>query len=225
MLEHHSNDALVEKARLLLRPLLQSLSIRRHHFSDPLFFISTVLHRLLPRNISKLILLDVDLIFKSDISGLFSLFDKFAGGQVIGIARENQPVYRHVFTEYRQRHPDTKIGEPPPEGITGVNSGVLLLDLDKLRCSDAYNSMFQPDHIPGLVRNYSIHANLGDQDFYTLIQLERPELLYLLPCGWNRQLCQWWRMDELKQVFDLFFACEEPVHVFHGNCKTNISSV
>ncbi|RUS69311.1 hypothetical protein EGW08_022928 [Elysia chlorotica] len=224
-LEHHSNTALAEKARLLLAPLLQGLSVRRHHFSDPLFFISTVLHRLLPRNISRLILLDIDLVFKADVAGLLSLFDRFTGAQVVGIARENQPVYRHVFSEYRQRHQGTKIGEPPPNGITGVNSGVLLLDLDKLRCSEAYNSMFQPGLVPGLVRNYSMSANLGDQDFYTLVQLARPELLYLLPCGWNRQLCQWWRMDHLQEVFDLFYACPEPISVFHGNCKANLSSV
>ncbi|GFR59440.1 xyloside xylosyltransferase 1-like [Elysia marginata] len=224
-LKSYNHQALEERARPLLNPLLRSLGISNHRFSDPLFFISTVLHRLLPRNISKLIMLDVDLVFKSDIAGLLSLFDKFSSDQMIGIARENQPVYRHVFHDYRKNNPGAKIGEPPPDGITGVNSGVLLLDLDKLRCSDAYNSMFLPSYVPNLVNKYSIMANLGDQDFYTLIQLEQPELLYLLPCGWNRQLCQFWRMDEFKEVFDLFYACQGPVHLFHGNCKSNLTSL
>ncbi|GFN96405.1 xyloside xylosyltransferase 1-like [Plakobranchus ocellatus] len=223
-LEHHNNAGLQDKALPLLTPLLQSLSAKKHRFSDPLFFISTVLHRFLPRNISRLVLLDVDLVFKSDIAGLFAQFDDFTETQAVGIARENQPVYQHVFRKYRLSNPGTKIGEPPPDGLTGVNSGVLLLDLDKLRCSQTYNSMFLPEHIPSLVSKYMMQAHLGDQDFYTLLQLEQPQLLHILPCGWNRQLCQWWRMEGLESAFDLFYKCEKPIHVLHGNCKTNLTS-
>ncbi|KAK7085267.1 Xyloside xylosyltransferase 1, partial [Halocaridina rubra] len=40
---------------------------------------------------------------------------------------------------------------------------------------------------------YSFQGHLGDQDLYTLIAFDYPELFYTLPCGWNRQLCEWWR--------------------------------
>ena len=87
------------------------------------------------------------------------------------------------------KHEGTRVGEPPPNGLTGFNSGVLLLDLDRMRKSDLYNSLIDRNVIQSLQDKYSFKAGLGDQDLYTLINLEHEELFYVLPCEWNRQLC------------------------------------
>lgn len=198
------------------------LSAKVHHFSDPVFYISLVIHKIMPANISRLIILDVDLIFMSDLAALFTLFNNFSADQAIGIARENQPVYRNVFWDYRRKNPGTRVGEPPPDGLTGFNSGVVLFDLDKLRNSSLYNSFLTGDNLLTLVRKYEFKGHLGDQDFFTLLSFEYGSLFYILPCGWNRQLCMWWRRDEFVSVFNKYYSCSGPVHIWHSNCNTSM---
>lgn len=45
--------------------------------------------------ITKIIQVDLDLKYKTNIRDLFDEFDNFPEGAVIGIAREMQPVYRY----------------------------------------------------------------------------------------------------------------------------------
>ncbi|KAH9508709.1 Xyloside xylosyltransferase 1 [Bulinus truncatus] len=200
----------------------QLSSGKDHQFSSPLFYLSIVLHKILPRNISKIIVFDIDLIIDSDIVKLFALFDDFSFEQAIGIARENQPVYQNVFWEYRKNNPKTRVGEPPPDGLTGFNSGVVLLDLHKLQQSSKYNVFFTENKLITLVKKYHFQGHLGDQDFFTLLSFESEELFYILPCGWNRQLCTWWKRNGFSDSFDLFYNCSGPVHIWHGNCKTSL---
>jgi hypothetical protein len=47
-----------------------------------------------PAEIPRIIQLDLDLKYKTNIRELFEEFDNFLPGAVIGIAREMQPVYR-----------------------------------------------------------------------------------------------------------------------------------
>ena len=183
------------------------------------------MHRIMPTSLTKLILLDVDTVFKTDIKSLFELFHDFDDKNVIGIARENQPVYRSTFWDYRKKHPNTRVGGPPPSGLTGYNSGVVLLDLNKMRISEKYNMYLNEVHkLSELVRKYNFKGHLGDQDIFTLLSLENEELFFSLPCGWNRQLCTWWKRDEFEEVFDLYFKCNESIHILHGNCRTEVLS-
>lgn len=71
------------------------------------------------------------------------------------------------------------------------------------------------------VNRYRFKGHLGDQDFYTLLSFERPEFFYTLSCGWNKQLCQWWRDKGYSEVFDKYFSCvDDEVKIWHGNCDT-----
>ncbi|CAH2247887.1 xyloside xylosyltransferase 1 [Pelobates cultripes] len=64
------------------------------YYSDSIFFLSVALHRIIPKDISRIIQLDLDLKFKTNIRELFEEFDNFLQNSVIGIANEMQPVYR-----------------------------------------------------------------------------------------------------------------------------------
>ena len=65
---------------------------------------------------------------------LHSHFERFATNNVIGMTQEQSPVYRHLLSVYRRKHPNTTFGSPPSEGgFTGYNSGVVLVDINKLR--------------------------------------------------------------------------------------------
>lgn len=72
---------------------------------------------------------------------------------------------------------------------------------------------------------YKFQGHLGDQDFYTVLGMEYPELIKILPCGWNRQLCSWWTNHGYKDISAQFAKCNTSTYVYHGNCNTRIPLV
>ncbi|XP_073333345.1 xyloside xylosyltransferase 1 [Pagrus major] len=192
------------------------------YYSDAIFFLSVAMHHIMPESLMRIVQLDLDLKYRTNIRDLFQEFDQFPPGAVIGITREMQPVYRHTFWQYRKENPQTRVGEPPPDGLPGFNSGVMLLDLGAMRASALYNQLLEPGNVAKLADQYRFRGHLGDQDFFTMIGMEHPELFYSLACGWNRQLCTWWRDHGYGDVFQLYYRCGGPVYIYHGNCNSPI---
>lgn len=192
------------------------------YYSDAIFFLSVAMHHIMPEGLTRIVQLDLDLKYRTNIRDLFQEFDRFPPGAVIGITREMQPVYRHTFWQYRKENPQTRVGEPPPDGLPGFNSGVMLLDLGAMRASVLYNQLLEPGNVAKLADQYRFRGHLGDQDFFTMIGMEHPELFYSLACGWNRQLCTWWRDHGYGDVFQLYYRCGGPVYIYHGNCNSPI---
>ncbi|XP_071344104.1 xyloside xylosyltransferase 1 [Trachinotus anak] len=192
------------------------------YYSDAIFFLSVAMHHIMPESLLRIVQLDLDLKYRTNIRDLFQEFDQFPPGAVIGITREMQPVYRHTFWQYRKENPQTRVGEPFPDGLPGFNSGVMLLDLGAMRASALYNQLLKPSNVAKLADQYRFRGHLGDQDFFTMIGMEHPELFYSLACGWNRQLCTWWRDHGYGDVFQLYYRCDGPVYIYHGNCNSPI---
>lgn len=193
------------------------------YFGHALFFLSIAMHAVMPKDMKKVIMLDSDLKVKADILELQDHFSKFSDENIMGIAHEMQPVYRHIFHMYRNKNPATRVGNPPPDGLTGFNSGVLLLNLERMRNSVLYNSMLNADVVGNLTTKYLFKGHLGDQDFFSLISLEHENLFYTLPCSWNYQLCVWWKNNGYSEVFDQYHKCNDQVKIYHMNCNTQIS--
>ncbi|XP_030647624.1 xyloside xylosyltransferase 1 [Chanos chanos] len=192
------------------------------YYSDAIFFLSVAMHRIMPAEMKHVVQLDLDLKYRTNIRDLFQEFNRFSAKAVIGIAYEMQPVYRHTFWQYRKENPKSPVGDPPPEGRPGFNSGVMLLDLEAMQRSTLYNQLLEPDQVARLAEKYHFRGHLGDQDFFTMIGMEHPELFHILGCGWNRQLCTWWREHGYGDVFQLYYRCDGPVYIYHGNCNTPI---
>ncbi|XP_051528190.1 xyloside xylosyltransferase 1-like isoform X1 [Myxocyprinus asiaticus] len=219
----HNVDALTEKLFPIVEAMQKHFSAGSGaYYSDAIFFLSVALHRIMPAELKRIVQLDLDLKFRSNIRDLFQEFSRFPPEAIIGIAREMQPVYRHTFWQYRKENPKSRVGDPPPDGLPGFNSGVMLLDLDAMRRSTLYNQLLEPERVARLAEKYHFRGHLGDQDFFTMIGMEHGELFYPLACGWNRQLCTWWREHGYGDVFQLYYHCDGPVHIYHGNCNTPI---
>ncbi|XP_065187905.1 xyloside xylosyltransferase 1-like [Sycon ciliatum] len=209
--------------------ILQFVTDMRSHFSssntsyyhDAIFFVGPVVYRVLPDTVKRVIITDTDLKFLADIRGLWSRFEQFTDEQVIGLAHDAQPVYYHIFHKHRQANPGTRVGAPPPDGLPGFNSGVMLQDLEKMRDADAYRNVLDPKLVAQLADKYQFKGHLGDQDLYSLLVVEHEHLFHTLPCNWNRQLCRWWERG-YQDVFEKFFNCDGPVKIYHGNCGTAI---
>ena len=52
--------------------------------------------------------------------------------------------------------------------------------------------------------------------------MERPEFIHTIDCGWNRQLCTWWRDRGYADVFANYSKCDSEIKLWHGNCNTPI---
>ena len=218
-------DYLASKLRYIIEPLQKHFSFKPGaYYSHALFFLSVAMHRVFPTSVKKVIMLDADLKLMDDIKNLYDQFKLFTRENVLGIAHEMQPVYRHQFWEYRNSHPGTRVGDPPPHGLPGFNSGVLLLDLEKMRSSTLYNSLITVESIEKLTAEFKFKGHLGDQDFFTLVAMKHEQLFYVIPCNWNRQLCTWWRDTGgyKGEAFDVYHRCKGAVKLYHGNCNTPI---
>lgn len=201
------------------------------YYSDTSFYISLGLHRIAPLEQKHAILLDCDIYFKKDISVLFDQFKSFKPTALFGLAPELTPVYRHVLHIYKTKH-NTSFGDfydtnnvlnkslTHPKGYQGYNSGVVLLNFERIRKSEEFKMLTQFNIVQNMTVKYSFKGHLGDQDFYTLLGYEYPHLIQTLHCGFNRQLCIWWRDHGYKDVFDKYSKCLHETIILHGNCNT-----
>ena len=115
---------------------------------------------------------------------LYKQFNQFSPTEVIGCGVTQTPFYIKYFQDYKLSHPgresllvlyfttirelhsDTHIGGPGR--YQGLNTGVLLLDLQKMRNSPLYINTTSPDVITMLSDKYMFRGSVGDQDWLTL---------------------------------------------------------
>ncbi|XP_055838200.1 xyloside xylosyltransferase 1 [Episyrphus balteatus] len=216
------------------------------YYSDALFYLSLGLHRLAEPHIERAILIDCDVVFRADVRLLFDEFERFSPENLFGLSPELTPVYRHILYRYRANYPNTNfgssyypssaaLGAPSlsggnkhkhnkhiKHGYPGLNSGVVMLHLRKIRLSQLYQENLKEVNVRKMANKYSFKGHLGDQDFYTLLGYEFPSLIYRLDCVWNRQLCTWWKDHGYSEVFDTYFHCEGKIRLYHGNCNTRV---
>lgn len=84
----------------------------------------------------------------------------FGNETVLGLAPELTPVYQHILYIYRSQHKDTKFGNPlATGGFPGVNSGVVLIDIEKQRSSAEYQNLLKPNIVQNLTQKYSFKVN------------------------------------------------------------------
>ncbi|KAA3677636.1 glycosyltransferase-like protein LARGE [Paragonimus westermani] len=156
---------------------------------------------ILPLDITKVLFLDTDVLFNDDVRTLWAYFEQFLPTQVscpngldryvlyskcceaLGAACEQMPecqsscqlTYRFMRVSF------TVIRSIPDQGI---NSGIMLLNLAKLR-SIGWDEIWKR----AAANQLSLISKLwlGDQGIFNTALISRPELLYRLPCEWNIQ--------------------------------------
>lgn len=55
------------------------------------------------------------------------------------------------------------------KGFPGFNSGVILLNIKKLRESPFFEDLLKCDYVKNVTKKYVFRGHLGDQDFFTLL--------------------------------------------------------
>ncbi|XP_014670337.1 PREDICTED: xyloside xylosyltransferase 1-like [Priapulus caudatus] len=221
----YRTETLLEPYADYLGKVRSMFSASRGKFNRDFFFITLVVHRLLP-HLRRVIKLDSDLYVAADVARLQALFADFEPEAVMGLSVEQQPVYYCAFRNYRAHAQDERAGVPASiGGHQGYNTGVILLDLERMRTSATYANATQLATLAATQRRFLFFDNhLGDQDIYSMIGMETQQLFYPLPCQWNRQLCTRYRTAKKfnRNLFMEYYACAEPVMIYHGNCGARL---
>lgn len=189
-------------------------------YMSPLFYIGPVYHLAFTR-LHKMVMLDsTDLGVVSDLKDLWEEFSKLEADEtaVLAVGVDLAPHYYHQLEEYRAEWPSTRIGRPGR--LQGLNTGVVLYHLERMRESWLYNSYLHPEAVDHLMERYHLKMSVGDQDWFTALSFAQPRLFSHLPCRFNTQTSlQYWSSH--RMMFGAYHQCEPSrpgrINIFHRN--------
>lgn len=166
--------------------------IPNKHYSGVYGLMKLILPYTLPKNLTKVIVLDTDITFATDVGELWKLFHKFKKKEALGLV-ENQSDW-YLGRLWRNHRPWPALGR-------GFNTGVILMDLERLR-EIGWSQMWRLIAERELMTLYS--TALADQDIFNAVIKQNPDLVHHLPCQWNVQLSDNTRSEQCyMEVSDL----------------------
>nr|CAB3251447.1 glucoside xylosyltransferase 1-like [Phallusia mammillata] len=157
-------------------------------------------------DIDSLLYVDTDILFISPVEDIWKFFSKF-----------NSTQFSAMSPEHENRNSDwySRFARHPYYGATGINSGVMLMNMTRLRqikfkndlklLDPSWNEMLLP-----LYKKYRLNITWGDQDLLNIIFHYNPEMLFTFPCKWN------YRPDHCMYMPICKSANQEGVKVLHG---------
>ncbi|CAH8538989.1 unnamed protein product [Schistosoma turkestanicum] len=183
-------------------------------------FLKLMLTEILPSNISRVIVLDIDILLNANIIELWNHFENFNDTQSIGIAIEQHWYFRLIMRNLESNW----------KGY-GYNNGVLLFDLSKLRLT-LWKKVWISLTKDALNKQGSLAT--GDQDILNLVLFNYKYILYEIPCEWNIQLSDksdarrcpvsWLTYSELKKRnFSTTFKQPKLIHINHRRKANDVS--
>ncbi|XP_052221186.1 glucoside xylosyltransferase 2-like isoform X2 [Dreissena polymorpha] len=128
-------------------------------------FISDILH-----HIDSLIYVDTDVLFLGPIEDIWALFKSFNSSHMSALAIEHEDKAIGWYNRFA-RH--------PYYGEVGVNSGVMLMNLTRMRASPWLQKM------NAFYKEYKLKITFGDQDLINIYFHYHPDQLYIFSCEIN----------------------------------------
>ncbi|XP_060058844.1 glucoside xylosyltransferase 2 isoform X2 [Erinaceus europaeus] len=159
------------------------------------------------KDVDSLLYVDTDVLFLRPVDDIWKLLKLFNATQLAAMAPEHEISKIGWYSRFA-RHPFY--------GSAGVNSGVMLMNLTRMRNAQFKSSMTPAglawkDMLYPLYQKYKNAITWGDQDLLNIIFYFNPECLYVFPCQWN------YRPDHCMYGSNCKEAEREGVSVLHGN--------
>lgn len=162
---------------------------------------------LILQNVDSLLYVDTDILFLQPVEDIWALLSYFNSSHLAAMAPEHEEPRIGWYNRFA-RHPFY--------GKTGINSGVMLMNMTRLRAK-----FFKSDMTPvplsweeilmPLLQKYKLNITWGDQDLLNIIFHHNPESLYVFSCQWN------YRPDHCIYGSNCQPAEQEGVFILHGN--------
>lgn len=166
--------------------------------SSQRLFLPKILH-----DIDAVLYIDSDVLMLSSISEIWSFFDAMNSTQIAGLAYESEDFSSNWYYRFAQ-HPYY-----PPYGL---NSGVMLMNLTKMRQFDWIKRTEE------IYRNFRNKIVWGDQDIINIIFSENQDRIHLFGCNWN------YRPDHCVYGLTCRRAVTEGIKILHGNRDSFVGS-
>ncbi|XP_034074698.1 glucoside xylosyltransferase 1-like isoform X3 [Gymnodraco acuticeps] len=162
---------------------------------------------LILKEVDSLLYVDTDIIFLQPVEDIWALLSQFDSSHLAAMAPEHEEPRIGWYNRFA-RH--------PYYGKTGINSGVMLMNMTRLREKYFKNDMTTvplkwEEILMPLLQKYKLNITWGDQDLLNIIFHHNPESLYVFPCQWN------YRPDHCIYGSNCQQADQEGVFILHGN--------
>uniref|UniRef100_A0A3P9HPV5 Glucoside xylosyltransferase 1 n=1 Tax=Oryzias latipes TaxID=8090 RepID=A0A3P9HPV5_ORYLA len=162
---------------------------------------------LILKEVDSLLYVDTDILFLQPVEDIWALLSLFDSSHLAAMAPEHEEPRIGWYNRFA-RH--------PYYGKTGVNSGVMLMNMTRLREKYFKNDMTAvalkwEEMLMPLLQKYKLNITWGDQDLLNIIFHHNPESLYVFPCQWN------YRPDHCMYGSNCAQAEREGVFILHGN--------
>ncbi|XP_058512107.1 glucoside xylosyltransferase 1 isoform X2 [Ochotona princeps] len=162
---------------------------------------------LILKEVDSLLYVDTDILFLRPVDDIWFLLKKFNSTQIAAMAPEHEEPRIGWYNRFA-RH--------PYYGETGLNSGVMLMNMTRMRRKYFKNDVTPArlrwgDVLVPLLKKYKLNITWGDQDLLNIMFFHNPESLFVFPCQWN------YRPDHCIYGSNCRGAEEEGVSVLHGN--------
>ena len=130
--------------------------------------------------------------FRVSVAELEGLFSLLVPDQIMGFVTDQSPYYPFITSAWG---PPRKVCMDCVDKIKhdaqGVNAGLMLFKLAKMRESVEYNEELVPDKMSQLSERFLPQSDWSQaaQDWFSLLSWERPHLIDHLPCQYNVLQC------------------------------------
>ncbi|EFA10174.2 glucoside xylosyltransferase 2 [Tribolium castaneum] len=122
------------------------------------------------KDVDSLLYMDTDTLFLTPVENIWSYFHKMNSSQMAALAPEHEDPNVGWYNRFAKH---------PFYGKLGVNSGVMLMNLTRMRA-------FQwSEYVVPIYRKYKLKITWGDQDIINIIFHYHPGKLYLYSCRFN----------------------------------------
>ncbi|XP_028810643.1 glucoside xylosyltransferase 1 [Denticeps clupeoides] len=159
------------------------------------------------KDVDSLLYVDTDILFLQPVEDMWAMLSQFNGTQLAAMAPEHEEPRIAWYNRFA-RHPFY--------GTTGVNSGVMLMNLSRIKEAHFKNDMTTvglrwEELLMPLLQKYKLNITWGDQDLINIIFHFNPEKLFVFPCHWN------FRPDHCIYGSNCSPAKQQGVFILHGN--------
>ncbi|XP_063783389.1 glucoside xylosyltransferase 1 isoform X3 [Pseudophryne corroboree] len=161
---------------------------------------------LILKDVDSLLYVDTDILFLRPVDDIWSFLGQFNSSQIAAMAPEHEEPRIGWYNRFA-RHPFY--------GKTGINSGVMLMNMTRIRNKRFKNdmtpvSLHWGDILMPLLKKYKLNITWGDQDLLNIVFSHNPESLFIFPCPWN------YRPDHCIYGSNCNKA-EDGIFILHGN--------
>ncbi|XP_072311002.1 glucoside xylosyltransferase 1-like [Eucyclogobius newberryi] len=162
---------------------------------------------LMLKGVDSAVYVDSDIVFLQPVDSLWSFLSRFNSTQLSAMAPEHEEPRIAWYNRFA-RH--------PYYGRTGVNSGVMLMNMTRMRSAFFKNDMTSvglrwEELLMPLLQKYKLNITWGDQDLLNIIFHYNPGFMLEFPCQWN------YRPDHCIYGSNCASAEEHGVYILHGN--------